>query len=292
MGPEIRLKFLGIRSIHDVPSRANAVYGGNTNCILLQDKEHIFLINAGFGANPFGDELMRMAQMKKSHVRCHLFLSDFLWDSIMGLPLFTPVHFKATEITIHTAVDKQTAQNRLSNICDSTVSPFNGVTSLSAKLSYPAPTAERTIGDWNISLVPIAHPMAPYPAAIWMFEHKNGMRIAFSPHAPTNDNDHSVMLQSIKQCDVLVQSAIAPKITHPTMAGRWTFEEALRFGKEAEVGHTFITGIHPTLDDRQLIQAEIDLCAKLSIQSGVDFSIAREWATISLPFAHQQKKVG
>lgn len=292
MDSEIRLKFLGIRSIHDAPSTANAIYGGNTHCILLQDRDQIFLVNAGFGSNSFGDEMVRAAQIKKTNVRCHLFLNDFLWDSIMGFPLFTPVHFKSTEITIHSAVDKNTAQDRLSSICANDVSPFRGVKSLSAKLEFPDPTSERQVGDWTVSLVKLAHPMAPYPSAIWIFKHQNGLRIAFSPHAPTNNNDRKNMLKNIKHCDVLVQSAIAPAITHPTMAGRWTFAEALQFGQDAKVGHTFITGMHPSLNDRQLMQAEIDLCTKTGLQSGIDFSFAREWSQISLPFPLHQKKVG
>lgn len=292
MDHEIRLKFLGIRSIHDTPSRANAIYGGHTNCILLQDDDHIFLVNAGFGANSFGDAMMRVAQSKKTNARCHIFLNDFLWDSIMGFPLFTPVHFKSTEITIHSAVDKNTAQDRLSSICASDVSPFNGVNTLNAKLKFSDPTPERQVGQWTISLLKLTHPMAPYPSAVWIFEHQNGLRIAFSPHAPANQSDRKKLLKSIKHCDVLVQSAIAPAITHPTMTGRWTFHEALQFGQDAGVGHTFVTGIHPSLDDRQLLQAEIDLSTEMGLQSGVDFSFAREWSQISLPFTLHGKKVG
>lgn len=292
MDSEIRLKFLGIRAIHDMPSPNNALYGGSTNCIVLQDHEEMFFINAGFGANPYGDQLIREALATKNPVRCHFFLSDFLWDNISGLPMFTPIHFKKTQMSIHSALPSKEAKSHLSSICSSDVSPFNGVDSLNAQLNFPEPKAKRAIGNWKVSLLAQEHPIAPYPYAVWLFEHKTGLRVAFSPHAPKTPARRQELLKLLDSCNVLVQSAIAPEINMPTMAGRWTFEEAVRFGQEAKAEHTFITGVHPILTDRDLIRAELDLCRKLEVDSGVDFSIAREWSTIHLPFSQLHKKVG
>lgn len=292
MGPKISLKFLGIRALHDAPSASNTLYGGNTNCIVIQDGDHIFLINAGFGCNPFGDELLKRCQAQKKSVECHLFLGDFLWESIMGLPMFTPVHFKSSKIAVHSALPPAAAADRLSAICSKDLSPFDGVKSFNAPLNFAAPTANRTIGNWRISLLTLTHPMAPYPAAVWTFEHESGLSIGLSNQAPVNATERAILVEHLKGCTIVVQSAIAEDITHATMNGRWTFEEAIRFGQETGAEHTYLTGIHPSLGDLQLLQSEINLSRTLGLKSGPNFSIAREWAAIPLPFTTSQKKAG
>ena len=148
MASEIRLKFLGIRALHDAPSPKNLVYGGNTSCIVLDDGSETFIVNAGFGINPYGDFLQSQAKELKRPVECHIFLSDFLWDSIMGIPLFTPVHFRNNQISIHSALNPKHALERLSAICSENLSPFHGASSLSAPLHFAATEGILKIGDW------------------------------------------------------------------------------------------------------------------------------------------------
>lgn len=290
MASEVRLKFLGIRALHDAPSPKNLVYGGNTNCIALEDGNQTLIFNAGFGINPYGDILQSQAKEFKQPVECHIFLSDFLWDSIMGIPLFTPVHFRNNQISIHSALNPKHALGALSAICSQNLSPFHGASSLNAPLRFVAPAANHTIGDWQIQLLKTPHSMAPYPAATWVFKHRCGFKIALVGHIKNDHATRRELKKYLTDCQILIQPAIAPSLSHPTMRGRWTFEESILFGREMEAEQTVITGIHPMLSDRELIQSEISLSQKLGLVSGEHFQIARESAPICLPLIKNHRK--
>ena len=132
--------------------------------------------------------------------------------------------------------------------------------------------------------------MAPYPAATWLFKHSCGFKIAFVGHIKNDHATRRELKKYLSGCQILIQPAIAPSLTHPTMLGRWTFEESILFGKEVGAEQTVITGIHPMISDRELIQSEISLSQKLGLVSGEHFQIARESVPIYLPLIKTQRK--
>lgn len=292
MASEVCIKFHGIRALHAAPSKSNLLYGGNSNCISIEDGEHIFIINSGFGINPLGEELIARSREEKKPVRCHIFLSDFFWENLMGMPFFTPIHFKSSHIHIHSPLEEVEAHPWIEGVCKPDFSPFQGIKSFNSKLYFENPKVAQRIGSWTIQAILTTHLSTPYPVAVWTFEHDSGYKIAFSCNATHQDLERIKLIQRLSHYNVIVQSAIAPVITHPTMEGRWTFAEALQFGREAKAEHIVLTGIHPMLTDQTLIQAEATLSQASGLTSGTHFSVAREWEPIQFALAQPQKKTG
>ena len=229
MDSEVRLRFLGTRAIHAGPGRDKVLYGGNSSCIVLEDETSTIIFNAGFGINPLGDELIRKSMASKLPVDCHILLSDYLWDNVQGLPFFTPIHFKSSRIHIHTANPIGETQLWLNTFMDPNYSPFDGLVSMRAHLCYPAADGPRAIGDWTATVLATKHPLAPYQAGIWRLEHQKGLSIGVVMTAAVDDAERQHRTDFLKGVHILIHSAIAPAISHPTMGGRATFHEAVDF---------------------------------------------------------------
>lgn len=299
MDSEIRIKFLGIRALYAAPAKDNLVYGGNSSCTVIETDDDALIVNAGFGVNTYGEELIAQYQKSKKPLKCHFFLSDFLWDNVVGLPFFSPVHFKSSRIHVHTPLPASRASDWLSLVWGKEFSPFDGIASFRGRVFLEDPAKVSTVGPWKIQALLSEHPLAPYPQAIWKFTHTSGAVIVVSGNKFTTDIKRQEIISKIKGCDILVQSAIAPEISHPTMGGRYTFAEAAQFGRDADAKQIYLNGIHPQLTDSDLARAERRFIQETaanakSTRGGNPCFIARELHTV-VPLARAQpstKKAG
>ena len=88
------LKFWGTRGSCPVSGKEYAKFGGNTSCLELRYDDAHFIIDAGTGIRPLGEELL------KSKSPIQVFLSHTHWDHVIGFPFFSPLYSPEAEITI------------------------------------------------------------------------------------------------------------------------------------------------------------------------------------------------
>ena len=96
MDSSLKVKFWGTRGLISSPFTDTLEFGGNTTCIQVLYKDHLIIIDAGFGASLLGEALMPRILQKKEKLHVHLFFSHFHWDYVQGLPFFHPIYFPSS----------------------------------------------------------------------------------------------------------------------------------------------------------------------------------------------------
>ena len=78
------------------PGPETVRYGGNTSCVEVQgDDGHVIVLDAGTGARPLGEALMRSSASRIDILLTHLHV-----DHVEGLGLFAPIWASETELHI------------------------------------------------------------------------------------------------------------------------------------------------------------------------------------------------
>jgi len=76
-------------------------HGGNTSCVELRRKDSLFILDAGTGIRPLGDQLIAVAKGKP--IRGNVFITHTHWDHIQGFPFFVPAYMKGNHFLVHGA---------------------------------------------------------------------------------------------------------------------------------------------------------------------------------------------
>ena len=82
MVSSMKIKFWGTRGLISSPKKETAIYGGNTSCIQIVYKNHLILIDTGFGVTNFGEVLMDRILKKNEELTIHIFFTHYHWDHI------------------------------------------------------------------------------------------------------------------------------------------------------------------------------------------------------------------
>ncbi|MFB3915200.1 MAG: MBL fold metallo-hydrolase [Terriglobales bacterium] len=86
----MHIKFWGVRGSTPTPQTENMRYGGNTSCVEVRVKEHIYIFDCGTGFRLLGKQLA--GEFDSRPITAHIFLSHFHWDHIQGIPFFGPLY--------------------------------------------------------------------------------------------------------------------------------------------------------------------------------------------------------
>ena len=264
MAANLSLKFLGVRAIHSSPGKKNQTTGGNTSCIELCDGAHTLFINAGFGINFAGDLIVAKHLKTKTPVNATILFSDFLWDSILGLPFFTPIHFPSTELDVLTGIPIEHAQSGLNDASSPLFSPFNGIEGFRAAISIRTVTEAMTLGAWTIKALAMAHPITPYPVTLWRLTHDSGRDIGIVMLSDTDKKSRDAIACFLDGCSTLICAAS----TSPNKDGwdchRTGFKDALAIALQLRVQDLYLTQFHPCMTDVLLQRELLGLQAVLS----------------------------
>ena len=293
MAAHISLRFLGVRAFHSAPGPQNITTGGNTGSLEIHDGSQRIFVNAGFGVNIAGDELFAGYLKTKMPVNCTLLFSDFLWDSTLGLPFFTPIHFKSTEIDILTGAREIEAIEAINDAASNLFSPFIGLGGFRAAISIRTMDSAVQLGQWTIRALALPHPLTHYPVTVWRLSHESGADIGI---VMTCDNDDASMT---KVQDFLAgcQTLICAASTSPEQDGwdqhRTGFDDAMRIALNVNAKELFLTQFHPEMTDvllqRQLTRLHTSVRAK---NSNLKIHLASEIGTIAPASVNPLKKAG
>jgi phosphoribosyl 1,2-cyclic phosphodiesterase len=282
MAASISIKFLGVRAIHANPSRLNVTTGGNTGCIQIYDGVTKLFINAGFGLNGIGPEIISEAKQGSKNPEVNILFSDFLWESTLGLPSFLPMHFKSSTINILTAGQENDALDALNDAASRFFTPFDGLESLPAKKNVIEASNPVTIGDWSVQGLIIPNQLTPQGAAIWRLNHGNGHCVGVVMLCEPNHEALAKATEFLLGCDTLICSASNAHAPYQSSPNRLGFDEALTLAVATNAQSLILTQFHPTMNDSKL-QSELIL-----LQRKIDNLTARGAAKpLSICLAHE-----
>lgn len=248
----VRIKFHGVRAIHPVPSIANQTTGGNTSCIELVDGESLIFINAGYGFASAGDALEKGLSDTNMKANVTLLLSDFLWDSTLGLPFFGPIHDRSTKIKILTGSTVTSARSALDDVTSNIFSPFNGLMSLGAEKEIIQIRSSTTIGGWTITSKLISHGLTPEGATVWRLKHQRGDDIGIVLLCEKNENSIASVANFIEGCHTLICAASSHKGSDRNNTDRLGFPDALTIALAGKCTNLVLTQFHPSMNDLDL----------------------------------------
>lgn len=84
----VNVTFWGVRGSTPCACEANARYGGNTSCVVLEAPgQNPIIFDIGTGLRFYGDSIAGEVPFNAMVLLTHLH-----WDHVQGLPFFTPIH--------------------------------------------------------------------------------------------------------------------------------------------------------------------------------------------------------
>ena len=95
----MNVRFWGTRGSIATPGPATLKYGGNTSCVEVRVKGHIFVFDAGTGIHNLGIQLQK--EFPSQPITVHIFVSHTHWDHIQGFPFFLPAYGLQNRIIIY-----------------------------------------------------------------------------------------------------------------------------------------------------------------------------------------------
>lgn len=136
MEDQVSLKFWGTRGLISSPGKEFTRYGGNTQSIQILYRDHLIIIDTGFGITNLGEQLIGEILGKKRQVTAHIFFTHFHWDHIQGLPFFHPIYFPNTTLNLYSPCSKEATHRNLDLLFDGSYSPFAGIGSMPSTINY------------------------------------------------------------------------------------------------------------------------------------------------------------
>ena len=256
MDNPIRIKFHGVRAIHPVPSKENQTTGGNTSCIEIIDGHSLLFINAGYGLATAGDKLLAELKVPQTPAEITILMSDFLWDSTLGLPSFSPIHERSSQIKILTGNSPGVALAGLNDVTSNIFSPFNGFHSLAAKKEILQVTSGIETGHWTIAAKVSPNGLTNEGSTIWRLKHNNGADIGVVLLCEKNETAIAEVSYFLEGCETLICAATCHPDPLAKDENRIGFSEALTIALASKTKFLILTQYHPAMNDLD-IQAEL-----------------------------------
>lgn len=257
MAHQVRLKVLGTRGLHNTSGVDYAIYGGNTTSIYITDGQRHFFIQAGFGINDMGDKIVQNSRLKQ--LPMHVLLSDFHWENTQGLPFFTPIHFKSSNIDVVVPSKPHDLDSKLQTVAGPAFTPFEGMSSLGSrpKITSFADIGSMDFGDWTLRAQTLASPLSKEPVIAYRLIHPGGFDMVYANPGALSEGTRQSLIDFSTGAKILLLGAFAPsKEIAPVHDGRMTFEEATELNKSLTTLDIYILGYAPFMTDAKLELSE------------------------------------
>jgi len=288
MDHPIRIKFHGVRAIHPVPSKENQTTGGNTSCIEIIDGHSLLFINSGYGLATAGDKLLAELKVTQTPAEITILMSDFLWDSTLGLPSFSPIHERSSQIKILTGNSPGVALAGLNDVTSHIFSPFNGFHSLAAKKEILQVTSAIKTGHWTVTAKVLPNALTNEGSTIWRLKHNNGADMGVVLLCEKNETAIAEVSYFLEGCETLICAATCHPDPIAKDENRIGFSEALTIALASKTKFLILSQYHPAMNDLD-IQAELlalhesmDRLKQKGIATDLTIRLATELESISV----------
>lgn len=263
MDTSVRIKFWGTRGLFSSPRYETAKYGGNTTCIQVLYKNHLIIVDTGFGASNLGESLMERILQNQEKLQIHIFYTHFHWDHIQGLPFFHPIYFPTSTLNIYSPLKTSFTKENLDILFDGSYSPFAGIDSMPSSIDF------HQLGDNGVNIdglqiqsMQLDHcqsddrPKKTCHTFAYRFIHaecKTKVIIATDHEArPSQTNDK--LIEFSKDANLLIHDGqyTNAEYRHREGWGHSTISQALDNALAAKAQHTLLTHHDPRRDDSEI----------------------------------------
>ncbi|HHS13158.1 MAG TPA: MBL fold metallo-hydrolase [bacterium] len=255
----MRLHCWGSRGSVPVSGNSTQCYGGDTSCLELRSsRDYLIIIDAGTGLRELGIRL----ETAGSNV-CHLLMTHYHWDHIMGFPFFKPLYSKDTVLhIIGPCLAGKTPISVFSSVMDNPLFP-NQFERLRAEINgYVLPEEAFTIDTVLVETLPLRHPGG---GAGYRFT-ENGKTLIFLTDNELGEGgsgglDYTEFVHFCRDADCLIHDAEYTDEEYPAARswGHSAAGQAVHLAAEAGVKHLSLFHHHPERTDAQ-IDRLVDTC--------------------------------
>jgi phosphoribosyl 1,2-cyclic phosphodiesterase len=263
----MKISFWGTRGSIPSPGSYTLEFGGNTTCVeVLLDSGRRLVIDGGTGFRLLGQKL------KKLEAPCHFhfLLTHGHWDHLLGIPFFTPIYEKDTEILVD---GWPPAFQAMTRVFDSHMGDgFFPVAfdQLKARIDYLNRLAQ---GSLEVDGVRIDSIRLNHPQGGLGFRIQEGRyTMVFLTDNELGANHGSRVpefLEFVKGCDLLIHDAQYLPEEFPRRRG-WghsSYEEVMDLARQAGVGNLVLTHHDPGRSDVE-IQEIVELARQTAAAQG------------------------
>lgn len=295
----LSVKFWGTRGLHSSPRAETAIFGGNTPCVQILYKEHLILIDTGFGVTNLGDELMPRILAGKEHLKIHIIYTHFHWDHIQGLPFFKPIYFDATEMTLYSPVPPKTMLDNLDILFDGSYSPFESLLTMQAKIKLIQLAGTLEIDGLRIDYVKCDHGedmenVDDDDTYAYRFTTPDGESVCLvTDHEARPTKRNKDLIAFCSGADILIHDAQFSAAEYPRHRG-WghsSADQALDNALKIKAGMTLLTHHDPSHNDQDIQRLHRELAANKKYK-GLGFEFAREEVVYEVALVKALPKAG
>ncbi len=269
----MKLKFWGTRALISSPSKDTKVYGGNTGCLQIIYDDALILVGSGYGATNLGEELMDRIIREKKAFNIHIFISNFHWDHIQGLPFFQPIYFKSSHLHIYSPMAKSDLYEGLNVLFNESYSPFEALNKMPANVSLYQMQEELAVGGLKVRYVPLDR--SETPSFGYRFDSPNGESVVVASANAGEENKALIQLSS--EADLLVLGGLFTEAEYKANKA-WGFaslERSLKLAMQAKAHKVLLSHHHPLRRDSDIVAIKEKLVASKDF-GHLEFDFAQE----------------
>jgi phosphoribosyl 1,2-cyclic phosphodiesterase len=284
VGP-LRLKFWGTRGLISSPRQETAIFGGNTTSIQVLYKDHLILVDSGFGCTNLGDALLDRILRDRERLTVHVLYTHFHWDHVQGLPFFKPIYFPTTTMNLYAPVPTATTLENLNILFDGSYSPFESLLTMQARVNLHQLTGALEVDGLKIEYHPLDHGHSDVDGDGDVYAYKFSCEDAGTTTSVCIATDHearpsarnSSLIRFAKGVDLLVHDGqftdaeYAKHVGWGHSAASMALDNALKM----QPGLTLLTHHDPARNDKDLQTLHRTLMQNQKYRH-VNFEFARE----------------
>ena len=281
---DFKVKFRGVRGSYPTAKFSHLKYGGNTSCVEVNVRDRLIILDAGTGIIELGENLTRdhilsgNSTDERTPVKATVLISHIHQDHIQGLPFFSPIFIKTTELEVF---GPDTGKEKLKDTLSTLL--FDKGFPVSLILLNAADCKNNDFSENDIIITSYKTTAHPKNGSLCIKIQYKGKTLVYATDKECYVGSDKKFIEFAYGCDLLIHDA---QYTHqdyisPIMPkqgyGHSTFNMAIETAKLAKAKKLYFFHYDPTYDDNIL-----DMLDKDFQNMTVDFNFSKENLEIAL----------